>query len=260
MSAKKKFCISYASIFFLIFGFFFFCGYNPDYGNLWYYLKTGILRCFFLPLTCFPLSLDTIKSFLILFAIIFGGILFPLLLSLGKPRIFPYCIFFVIFTFFYFWLCLLWYSVYDEKFDREKAKAEKIYTGDDDEFTVREYESIKKAGEIIAALEEFHNDNGFYPRELNQLIPKYLKRIPKTNVYYRYDLPLITHAEFIYRLDNCNGWRDIEKEDGSIESEHFKLDELYDSEIQNYYLHFRYNFDEDYYYFASSKKWEYDYH
>lgn len=50
------------------------------------------------------------------------------------------------------------------------------------EITPKEQKAIDRGNKIIAALEEYYNDNGFYPQELRELVPKYLSRIERTGL------------------------------------------------------------------------------
>ncbi len=43
--------------------------------------------------------------------------------------------------------------------------------------TKKEQRALDKGNKIIAALEEYYKDNGFYPQELDELVPKYLLEI-----------------------------------------------------------------------------------
>ena len=161
------------------------------------------------------------------------------------------------------WFCVLVLYLYEPKYTGdEKFIAERIYidTERDDSFTIHEYKSLQKGDKIIAALEAFYSKNAHYPRSLDELVPVYIKKIPKASTYWLSELPRLKHAEFVYRVDNCNGWRTVENEDGTFERVFVGVEELEDSEIQDFFLRFRYNFDEEYNYFPSRGKWKYHLH
>lgn len=43
-------------------------------------------------------------------------------------------------------------------------------------------EIVQESQELIQAIEDFHSEKGRYPVTLEQLVPKYLKKVPKTNL------------------------------------------------------------------------------
>ncbi len=61
--------------------------------------------------------------------------------------------------------------------------------------TRKERRAIDRGNKIIAALEKYYNDNGFYPQELDELVPKYLQKIENTGLFNFFVKPV----SFIYR-------------------------------------------------------------
>ncbi len=53
----------------------------------------------------------------------------------------------------------------------------------------QEKDTLTKSKKIIAALEQYKNQNNHYPERLKELTPDYLKRLPKTYFYLMYDRP-----------------------------------------------------------------------
>ena len=63
------------------------------------------------------------------------------------------------------------------------AKTPSINTDGDFEFTKKEKTAIERGNQIIEALENYYADNGYYPNKLEELRPKYIKRIPRTGLW-----------------------------------------------------------------------------
>ncbi|MBO4440016.1 MAG: hypothetical protein J5798_11780 [Spirochaetaceae bacterium] len=59
----------------------------------------------------------------------------------------------------------------------------------------KEQRAVDRGNKIIAALETYYNDNGFYPQELDELVPKYLPKIENTGLFNFFMKPV----SFIYR-------------------------------------------------------------
>lgn len=59
----------------------------------------------------------------------------------------------------------------------------------------KEQRAVERGNKIIAALETYYNDNGFYPQELDELVPKYLPKIENTGLFNFFMKPV----SFIYR-------------------------------------------------------------
>lgn len=66
--------------------------------------------------------------------------------------------------------------------------------------------AVQTGQPIIHALEQYKNDNGAYPDSLQQLVPKYLKRIPATGVPSRISL-LKYDRSFYYMKKGSKGPR-----------------------------------------------------
>ncbi len=47
----------------------------------------------------------------------------------------------------------------------------------------KEQRAVDKGNKIIAALEKYYNDNGFYPQKLDELVPEYLPKIENTGLF-----------------------------------------------------------------------------
>ena len=54
----------------------------------------------------------------------------------------------------------------------------------------KEQRAVDRGNKIIAALEEYYKDNGFYPQNLDELVPKYLARIEKTGLFSSFMQPV----------------------------------------------------------------------
>lgn len=54
---------------------------------------------------------------------------------------------------------------------------------------------VNESQELIQAIEDFHSEKGRYPVMLQQLVPKYLKEYPKTNMQAYPDFQYITGSE-----------------------------------------------------------------
>ncbi len=60
--------------------------------------------------------------------------------------------------------------------------------------TKKEQRAIDRGNKIIAVLEEYYKDNGFYPQKLDELVPKYLAKIESTGLSDLFILPV----SFVY--------------------------------------------------------------
>ncbi|MBO4728067.1 MAG: hypothetical protein J5631_06600 [Spirochaetaceae bacterium] len=54
----------------------------------------------------------------------------------------------------------------------------------------KEQRAVDRGNKIIAALETYYNDNGFYPQELDELVPKYLPKIENTGLFNFFVIPV----------------------------------------------------------------------
>lgn len=88
--------------------------------------------------------------------------------------------------------------------------------------------AIVRGNIIVEALDMFFKDNGYYPEKLDELIPKYISEIPKT------DLVKIFFPTVKYEY--CCWYQ------------------------TSYDLKFKYNFDYEYVYSSSKKRWSFRYH
>ncbi|MBR4826193.1 MAG: hypothetical protein IKZ86_15480 [Spirochaetaceae bacterium] len=61
--------------------------------------------------------------------------------------------------------------------------------------TKKEQRAINSGNRIIAALEEYYKDNGYYPQELDEIVPKYLPEIEETGIYDWFVVPSLFEYE-----------------------------------------------------------------
>lgn len=91
------------------------------------------------------------------------------------------------------------------------------------------YQLVNASQELIQAIEDFHSEKGRYPVTLEQLVPKYLKKYPRTNIPAYPDFEYIIGSE-VQRLYPQNSYAIFV----SVSQSFFNFDKLLYLPKQNY--------------------------
>ena len=167
----------------------------------------------------------------ILFAIFLFCLLFPIIYSIKKRKVFPYNLIFIIFFgvyFFYNFLSFIFFGDITEWIKKDYAKIEGIefywHEGGKNDYSFSDSSSntihvvsywkhslndddkvaLVNGKKIIDAINKFYNETKMYPDTLEQLVPKYLEEVPET------EYPgLWTSNSFYYSKNNDNRWYNL---------------------------------------------------
>ena len=180
------------------------------------------------------------------------GLCLPVVCSIKKKKVFPYSLIFIVFLAFYFFVgfpCFLFKGDLVERAAKDYSKIEGFkfcwHEGSRDDYSFADSDSntihivsyrkrsidddaklaLVNGQKIIDAINSFYNENKSYPDSLEQLLPKYLEKIPETE-----DTGIWTSGDFIYEKDDSDRW---------------------------YHLKF-YGFFEEYYWHNERRLWEYE--
>lgn len=90
-----------------------------------------------------------------------------------------------------------------------------INTDGDFEFSKKEKTAIERGNQIIEALGNYYADNGYYPNKLEELRPKYIKRIPRTGLWnlFSFSVPFQYYPEPMKYREGCFSIRFLNYDD-----------------------------------------------
>lgn len=102
-----------------------------------------------------------------------------------------------------------------------------------DSLSEKENEAMRRGNEIVFALEQYFLAKSEYPDTLDELVPVFIEKIPRTGLRngLRFNVPFCYH--------------------------HYKYKH---EQTQTYLLYFRYDIFSELYYKSDTKKWEYANH
>ena len=169
-----------------------------------------------------------IFAFIISFAVSSFCLVFPIVRSIKKKKVFPYNLIFIVFLgvyFFYSSLVFLFFGDIADRFKKDYSKTAEyeffwheeskndysFASSPSNEIHVVSYEdkslsdddkvALVNGHTIIDAVNKFYDDTKTYPDTLEQLVPAYLEEVPSTEY-----TGIWTSGKFRYAKDEENRW------------------------------------------------------
>ncbi|MBQ9537784.1 MAG: hypothetical protein IJU95_00810 [Treponema sp.] len=204
---------------------------EPDITVLYLFHKHIILNLLFCLFYYFCRELGFIALIIVVAVSIFC-LLFPIIYSIKRRKVFPYNLIYIFFLSFYFFISadfFIFGGDFIENASKDYSKAGEYEFIVHDEGRTNDFSftdsdantihivSYKKniltdddkialvnGQRIINAIEKFYSENNFYPDTLEQLVPEYLEKIPETEFS-----GIFEGREFHYDKDDSNRWYNL---------------------------------------------------